>query len=78
MAYTLIQSASGEHLLVKSLDGHDGCTVVRKNVPEQPSAHHRLTQEGKWVEDTEAKDRSEIRKLIRDGRLREAIDRLKS
>jgi hypothetical protein len=78
MAYTIIRTASGDMLLVKSLAGHEGCTIIRKNVPEQPSAHHRLTDDGKWVEDADAKERAEVRRLIRDGRLREALARLKS
>jgi hypothetical protein len=69
---------NGERMLVQSIKGHDGCTVVRKNVPEQPSAHHRLSEDGKWVEDADAKERAEVRRLIRDGRLREALARLKS
>jgi hypothetical protein len=64
MAYTLIQTASGERLLVKGLAGHEGCTVIAKNVPEQPSPFHRL-EGGKWVLDEAAKERARVEKMTK-------------
>lgn len=76
--YTLIQSASGERLLVKSLDGHEGCTVVRKNVPEPPSAFHRLNDTGKWEEDAGAKERNRLNRMTRAELIDEVIRRVQT
>ena len=70
--YMLIEK-DGKRQLVKSLNGHEGWTVVKDRVPDPPSSHHHLTAEGTWAEDAEAKERGEIRRLIRAGRLREAL-----
>jgi hypothetical protein len=47
----------GERLLVESLEGYDGATVIAENVPLPPSEF--CTWNGEWVEDEEAKVRAE-------------------
>jgi hypothetical protein len=49
---------NGERLLVNSLDGHEGCKVIEQDVEEQPHDHCRR-ENGRWVEDTEAKAKAE-------------------
>jgi hypothetical protein len=70
----------GETLLVESLDGYPKAKVIATDVPHPPHDHCRW--DGKWVEDADAKaqaeQRAKLRRLIRDGRLREALARLKS
>lgn len=73
--YLLIEQ-DGQRLLVKSLKGHEGAKVIHNRVPEPKNEHCQLCPKGTWVEDKQAKERGEIRKLIREGRLGEALDRL--
>lgn len=61
----ILVEINGERMLVKSLSGHDGATVIRKSVPEQPSPFHRLTNAGTWVEDADAKERARVDGLTR-------------
>lgn len=74
--YILIEH-NGERQLVKSLAGHEGCKVIKDRVPEPPSPHCTLCPKGKWVADPGAAERAEIRKLVRAGRLKEALERVR-
>jgi hypothetical protein len=60
--YILIEH-NGERALVKSLNGHDGCKVIRERVPEPPSDHCRLCPKGTWNEDAEAKEQARIERM---------------
>ena len=51
---------NGERQLVHSLDGHDGCKVIAKNV-EPPPHDHCTWSKGKWVEDAAAKAEADHR-----------------
>ena len=48
----------GERQLVESLDGYDGWKVVERDVDRPPSTFAKR-EGGKWVEDTEAKEKAE-------------------
>jgi len=68
----LLIEHNGERMLVLSTDGHDGCTVIAKNVPEQPSPFHRL--EGKvWVEDAAAKERARVERMTKQELIAEVL-----
>lgn len=68
----------GERQLVKSLDGCEGWKVVKSRVPEQPTPHCYLCPKGKWVDDPEAAEQARIKRLLREGRLGEALDLLQA
>lgn len=74
--YLLVETPSGERMLVKSLAGHGGCKVVRDRVPEPPNEHCWLCPKGTWIEDAQARERAELKRLIHEGRVGEALDRL--
>lgn len=78
MAYTLIETASGERMLVLSVGGHGGATVVAKAVPEQPSPFHRLTADGKWMIDSAAVEADRLRRMTREQLIEEAVRRVQA
>lgn len=45
---------NGERQLVESLRGYRGCKVIERDVEHPPHAHCRR-EDGRWVEDEEAK-----------------------
>lgn len=73
--YLLIER-DGERQLVKSLDGYEGWAVVKDRVPEPPTPHAKLNAEGAWAEDAEAAEQAQVKRLLRQGRLREALELL--
>lgn len=53
----------GEKMLVDSLDGHDGCTVLCDHVEDAPHDHCSMCDDGEWIEDTAALERARINKM---------------
>ena len=72
----ILVEINGERMLVKALDGHDGATVIRKAVPEQPSPFHKLTDAGTWVEDAAAKERARVEGMTRQEFIAEILRRV--
>lgn len=50
----LIETPDGERMLVTSLRGHKGCTVIVRNAVHPVHGHAHL-EDGRWVEDRAAK-----------------------
>ena len=51
----LIQTPSGEQMIVSSMKGHSDCKVIVKGVKHPAHGYARL-HNGKWVADTAARD----------------------
>lgn len=66
---------NGERMLVLSLDGHPGATVVNPSVGKAPSDFCKLDPTGKWVEDADAKEHARLNKMTRAQLLDEAVRR---
>lgn len=49
---------NGEQMLVESMKGHKGAKVLHRRVPEQPNEFCMLVN-GKWKEDTAAREAAE-------------------
>lgn len=62
-SYLLIETPAGERLMVKSMAGHEGCTVIRDRVPEPPGPHCRLCPKGRWIDDPAAAERERLNRM---------------
>lgn len=66
---------NGERMLVLSLTGHAGVTVVNANVAPQPSPYHKLDAAGNWIEDADAKENARLKAMTRAQLIAEAVRR---
>jgi len=66
---------NGERMLVLSLTGHDGVTVINNNVPKQPAPFFKLDAGGNWIEDADAKENARLKAMTRSQLIAEAVRR---
>lgn len=53
----------GEKMLVESIEGHEGCTVLCDHVDDAPHDHCTLCDDGEWVEDLGAMETAAINRM---------------